>query len=48
MNPPLAPFPDLTTMKKVKRMMSGVSAGEQVVTEGAVRLMDGQRMEVRP
>jgi len=29
-------------------VVSGVSAGEQVVTEGAARLMDGQRVEVRP
>ena len=29
-------------------VVSGVSAGEQVVTEGAARLMDGQLVEVRP
>ena len=29
-------------------LVSGVSAGDQVVTEGAARLMDGQRVEVRP
>ena len=29
-------------------VVSGVSAGEQVVTEGAARLVDGQLVEVRP
>lgn len=29
-------------------LVSGVSAGEQVVTEGAARLRDGQLVEVRP
>ena len=29
-------------------LISGVTAGEQVVIEGAARLMDGQQVEVRP
>jgi multidrug efflux pump subunit AcrA (membrane-fusion protein) len=29
-------------------LVSGVSAGEQVVVEGAAQLRDGQRIEIKP